>query len=173
MRSTSSPRLIPSLTKRCRTGGLEQLPPEEQRARGAALLEQLRSRSSADPPPRATLETLKDITAEVRTAMRAPLVLSHFSPCCFRGSHLRGDRRGTPATPCIPIRRRRAASRAPIDHMLTTFGLWLAVDGVNRHPRPRRLHRRSFRATHMVARRRWQARSAIASWSAPSPERVV
>ena len=44
--------------------------------------------------------------------------------------HLRGDRRGTPATPCIPIRRRRAAPRAPIDHMLTTFGLWVFVSTV-------------------------------------------
>ena len=49
----------------------------------------------------------------------------------------------------------------------------LVVDGANRHPRPRRLHGRSLRDTHMVARGRWQARLAIRSMSAPSPERVV
>ena len=49
----------------------------------------------------------------------------------------------------------------------------LTVDGVNRHPRLRQLHGPSFRGTYMLERRRWQARSAIASWSAPLPERVV
>ena len=87
--------------------------------------------SSADPEPCDTAETLKDTTAEVRTAMRAPHVVYVYVRCCFRESHLRGDRRGTPTTaPCIPIRHRRAAFRAQIDQMLTTFGLWVFVGTV-------------------------------------------
>ena len=46
----------------------------------------------------------------------------------------------------------------------------LTVDGANRHPRPQRLQ---FRDAYIVERGRWQARLAIASWSAPSAERVL
>ena len=69
-------------------------------------------------------------TSEVRTTMRTPHVVYVCVRCCFRESHLKGDRRGTPTAPCIPIRHRRAALRAQIDHMLTTFGLWVFVGTV-------------------------------------------
>ena len=46
------------------------------------------------------------------------------------------------------------------------------MSGVNRHG-IQQLHGPSFRGTYTVERGRWQARLAIASWSVPSPERVV
>ena len=60
----------------------------------------------------------------------APHVVCVYVRCCFLESHLRGERRGTPTAPCIPIRHRRAAFHAQIDHMLTTFGLWVFVGTV-------------------------------------------
>ena len=41
----------------------------------------------------------------------------------------------------------------------------LVMDGANRHPRPRRLHGRWFRGTHMLERDRWQAGLAIRSYA--------
>ena len=49
----------------------------------------------------------------------------------------------------------------------------LVVNGVNRHPRPRRLHGWSLRDTHMVERDRWQARLAIRSYAGAMAGRLV
>ena len=96
----------------------------------AALLEQLRLRSSADPRGSEPPEGLADAICEVGKVVCVRANLELLGTLRSPDGHLRGDRRGTPATPCIPIRRRRAASRAPIDHMLTTFGLWVFVSTV-------------------------------------------
>ena len=47
------------------------------------------------------------------------------------------------------------------------------MNGVNRHPRPRRLHGWSLRGTHMVERDRWQARLAIRSYAGAMAGRLV
>ena len=101
-----------------------------RRAQSTSLLGALAAGSSADPPPRATAQTLQDSTSDEVMVMRAPLVVSVVIRCCFRVSTSTRSSERFPTAPHNPVRRRSAGSCAPIDHMLTTFGLWVFVGTV-------------------------------------------
>ena len=94
-----------------------------------SLLGALAAGSNADPSPRATAQTLRDSTSDEVMVVRAPLVLvlGLFYNSVFSCNHKPPSSERFPTAPHNPVRRRSAGSCAPIDHMLTTFGLWVFV----------------------------------------------
>ena len=122
-------RLVPSRTARRVTCGLDKLTQSSRRAEaeGAALLEHLRSRSSADPTPCDRAEPVGITDDEARMGAQPPLVVVVSGCGCFCKCHKSPSSERFPTAPHNPVRRRSAGSCAPIDHMLTTFGLWVFV----------------------------------------------
>ena len=120
----------PSLTARRVTGEIEKLTPSSRRAEGASLLEHLRSRSSAAPAPCTRADPLGSTDGEVRMGAQPPLVVVVSGFGCFCKCHKSPSSERFPTAPHNPVRRRSAGSCAPIDHMLTTFGLWVFVGTV-------------------------------------------
>ena len=73
----------PSLTARRVTGEIEKLTPSSRQAEGAALLEHLRSRSSAAPAPCTRADPLGSTTAELWMGAQPPLVVVVSGCGCF------------------------------------------------------------------------------------------
>ena len=119
--------LVLSLTPRRVTGEIEKLTPTSRRAECAALLEHLRSRSSAAPAPCTRADPLGSTDAEVRMGAQPPLVLVVSGCGCFCKCHKSPSSERFPTAPHNPVRRRSAGSCAPIDRMLTTFELCVFV----------------------------------------------
>ena len=118
-----------SLTAHCSTGGLEEgLPPASRRAQATPLLGALAAGSSAGS---ATARHRANASGQqVRRGngrVRAPRAGSLRSSA-FACKHKSPSSERFPTTaPHNPVRRRSAGSCAPIDHMLTTFGLLVFV----------------------------------------------
>ena len=83
--------------------------------------------SSANPPPRATAQTLRDSSSDEVMVVRANLALNLRESKPFVCNHKSLSSERLPTAPHNPVRRRSAGSCAPIDHMFTTFGLWVFV----------------------------------------------
>ena len=84
-----------SLTAHCSTGGLEELSPASRRAHSTSLLGALAAGSSADPPPRATAQTLRGSNSDEVMVVRATLVLARFRVAVFRVTTNRCPQRGS------------------------------------------------------------------------------
>ena len=120
-----------SLTPRRVTGEIEKLTPSSRRAEGgAALLEHLRSRSSAPPTACDRAEPLGRTTAELWMGSQPPLVVIASGYGCFCKCHKSPSSERSPTAPHNPVRRRSAGPCAPIDRLLTTFELWVFVGTV-------------------------------------------
>ena len=125
MRLSGWERLVPSRTLRRVTGGLDKLTPSSRQAEGAALLEHLRSRSSADPARCDRVGPVGITDDEARMGAQPPLVVVVSGCGYFCKCHKSPSSERFPTAPHDPVRRRSAGSCAPIDRMLTTFELWV------------------------------------------------
>ena len=119
--------LVLSLTPRRVTGEIEKLTPSSRRAECAALLEHLRSRSSAAPAACDRADPLGRTTAELWMGSQPPLVVMVSDCGCFCKCHKSPSSERFPTAPHNPVRRRSAGSCAPIDRLHSAYGSWVFV----------------------------------------------